>query len=158
MLSLYLLRHAKTNQVSPTGRDFDRSLLPKGIRQGNTMSDYMNQLALDVPTVWVSGAKRTRETFDLIQSNLLQSDVSYHNDLYLASKTTILQKIWKNEDNAPLLIIGHNFGISDVLSYLTGQFYELRTCGFVRIDFPFDSWEEISQDTGTIGLDFRPEV
>ena len=32
-MKLHLLRHAKTNQVSPTGKDFDRELLPRGYEQ-----------------------------------------------------------------------------------------------------------------------------
>ena len=33
VMKLYLLRHAKTEQAAPEGRDIDRNLLPKGRNQ-----------------------------------------------------------------------------------------------------------------------------
>jgi phosphohistidine phosphatase SixA len=39
-MKLYLLRHAKTDQHSTTGKDFDRSLLPRGKHQSLLMAEH----------------------------------------------------------------------------------------------------------------------
>ena len=40
-MKLHLLRHAKTNQISPTGKDFDRELLPRGYEQIAELKQYL---------------------------------------------------------------------------------------------------------------------
>jgi hypothetical protein len=54
MLRLHLLRHAKTEISSPTGEDFDRELMIKGIIQANMTglffkSTLLNQRKFFVP-------------------------------------------------------------------------------------------------------------
>ena len=120
MKHLYLLRHAKTNQESPTGSDFDRELLPKGIHQLKELNRYFEQYPLNKQTdCWVSSAKRTRQTYEGIQATLDVLPPVFFEDLYLVSHTNILNKIWKHTSGNNLLIVGHNFGISDLAGYFT---------------------------------------
>lgn len=156
-MKLHLLRHAKTNQQSPTGRDFDRELLPKGRAQCHILDRYFEE-NVQVDDVWCSSAKRTRQTLELIQVKNSFANVSFHDDLYLCSTQTFLQKLWKRPGNDDLLIIGHNFGISDLAVYFTGEDMELRTGGYVCIEFDGLNWTETSRDTGTITASIRPKV
>ena len=154
-MRLHILRHGKTDPNSPTGKDFDRPLLPKGIKQCEAMRAYLEHL--NVETIWCSSAVRTTMTADLVvHSNQPKPDV--HKELYLASKQDLLKRMWSHKGGGDLLIVGHNFGISDLASYFTDERIELRTSEYVCIEFDYESWMETSVGTGTILDQYRPKV
>lgn len=161
MKNLYILRHAKTNQLSPTGRDFDRELLPKGKDQVKNLNHFFDQYPIKGSAdIWVSTAKRTQETFTgiskTIEANKTIASVHYFDDLYLVSQQDLLRKIWNNSSKNDLMIVGHNFGISDLVNYFTDQFTELRTGEFIHLSFEFDNWNETSKGLATVVDRFRP--
>jgi len=61
-MKLYLLRHAKTDPHSTTGKDFDRSLLPRGKRQSLLMAEHFTNENISPEKILCSTAKRTKET------------------------------------------------------------------------------------------------
>lgn len=158
MLELHLLRHAKTNQAFITGRDYDRELLPKGHKQTKQLGEYFKSNGGFKGTVLVSSAMRTVQTFENIKESLKAESITSSDLWYLSDYKTILSSIWEQNNSQPILFIGHNFGISDLMNYLTDDPDELRTCGYVKIQFPFDLWSEISKSTGIIVDRFRPEI
>ncbi len=151
-MKLYLLRHAKTNQQSPTGKDFDRRLLPKGHAQCKLMKEYLTQI--QGLHVLCSSAKRTRET--LLGINLSDAEVEFSDELYLCSHEKILQLIWDCEVNKDLMVIGHNFGISDLAEYLLDDSIEMSTCELLVFEFEIDSWQEVSKGLGELTDRYRP--
>lgn len=156
MLRLHLLRHAKTEQVSPTGKDFDRYLMPKGERQVADLANYF-QTITGIKHVLCSSAKRTRQTVEpLMRSGLPTPE--FRDDLYLCSASTMLEILWGSNYEGDILIVGHNYGISELVNYLTDDDLELRTGQYVRIDFDCDSWDETSRGTGSIEEVYRPDV
>lgn len=155
-MKLHLLRHAKASQNS-NGLDIDRPLNKKGLAQVNALSDFMKG-RLNSPVVWCSEATRTRMTLEGIKDVILPSSISYKADFYLCNKDTILEQLWNNSPESELLIVGHNFGISDLLNYLTGEEILLGTSEYVCIDFDQLKLSESSQETGEIITQFRPEV
>lgn len=161
MKQLYILRHAKTNQISPTGRDFDRELLPKGINQVNGLKHFFEENPHKNKTeIWVSAAKRTRQTFEgikrILESSSMIVSVHFFDDLYLSSDKDLLKKIWNHSSEYDLLIIGHNFGISDLASYFTEKEIELRTGEFIHLSFDCHRWNETSRGLATVSNRFRP--
>lgn len=151
-MKLYLLRHAKTNQDSPTGRDFDRALLPKGIAQCALMREHL--AGIKNIHVLCSGAKRTRQTLDQIR--LLEPEIEFNDELYLCGKDVILQSIWNCPSKKDLMIVGHNYGISDAAEYLLEDYIEMRTCELLVFEFDISSWEEVSRGLGTLVDRYRP--
>ena len=159
MLHLYLLRHAKTNKQSDSGRDFDRTLMDKGIRQGKALSIKVKDLPIAPQHILVSSARRTKQTYDLICQSLNSNQVSFHKELYLADYKTILNSMWNLvDDESPVMIIGHNFGISDLASYLTDDNIHMQTGSLVHLTFELDSWRQISQSKAILVEYYRPEV
>lgn len=158
MLKLNLIRHAKTNQESPTGRDFDRELLPKGIIQANMLAVYLDSNAIDLGTVLCSGAKRTRQTWSILEQHVFpEAKASYTDDLYLANYPTMMACI-QEQTSKTITLIGHNEGISELASYLSGKDIHLKTCGFVQLSGNFDNWEELIRDSMELVDQHRPEV
>lgn len=156
-MKLHLLRHAKTLQQSESGRDYDRKLIEKGLVQCELLGEYLAEKNLNCET-WCSSAKRTRETFSNVTKKIELSKVVMRDDFYLCSRQTYLEAIWQRSGNDDLLIIGHNFGISDLATYLTDVRIELRTGGYICIDFNDFRWEEVSRGLGTIADQYRPKV
>lgn len=158
MLKLHLLRHAKTEQQSPTGKDFDRELMLKGIIQTNMISVYFQEHDIYPKLILCSSSKRTTQTLHILRESMRDSDLKMDDNLYLADRESLLQMIWDQKKGAEILIIGHNEGLSELASYLFGETIHLKTCGYLSLSFPFDKWKEISFGTGTILASYRPSV
>lgn len=150
-MKLFILRHAKTEQDSKSGKDFDRDLKSKGYKQLGLMREFLaenfNQLQF---RVYCSNAKRTRSTFAEIESEINVKELSYHDELYLPSLNQLQHFLWNESDNSDnILLIGHNFGLSDLCTYISGEPTLLPTCGLVVYDFPdFSNINELSKETG----------
>lgn len=156
-MKLHLLRHGKTSQQSDSGRDFDRKLNEKGLVQCEMLGEYLAKKKIVCET-WCSSAKRTRGTFSNVTKKIELSKVVMREDLYLCSRNVLLEALWQRSGDNDLFIIGHNFGISDLATYLTDVRIELRTGGYVCIDFNDFKWEEVSRGLGTISDQYRPKV
>lgn len=160
MLTLNLIRHAKTNQVSPTGSDFDRELLDKGVSQANVLGNYLRTHHIALGKIICSSAARTRQTHSIICQHLFEScNYAFSKKLYLSSHKQILEVIEDNaKDETTVTIIGHNEGISELAGYLSGEFVHLRTSEMISLTFPFESWDHLVRGTGVIIFQYRPEV
>ena len=158
-MKLHLLRHAKTDQNSSTGKDFDRKLLKKGKDQSTEMGKYLKEQNFNPSKIICSTAARTRETITLIQKeHKFISKIEYVDEIYLAEKDklfSIVSNIFGSED---VFIIGHNNGLSDLASYLMDDFIDLSTCDFVTIQFNIENWNEISKGLGVVIERFHPLV
>lgn len=142
------LRHAKTELNSLSGRDFDRILIPEGHEQCQEVKSKLNRILSNETKIYCSTAVRTRQTAGLIFGN--QKLVGYFEELYLSNKETILEFICSQESHHEILIIGHNFGLSEIASYLSGAQVVMKTSGFIRLEFPGLSIAELSASTGVI--------
>jgi phosphohistidine phosphatase len=107
--------------------------------------------------VYCSSAARTMETLSFLLSNFRPEKCSYSKDFYLCSEKTYLDWLWKQDHNNDILLVGHNFGISDLANYFLGESGEMRTSEYICISFPFDSWIETSRATGSAFLHYRPK-
>lgn len=154
MLRLHLLRHAKTEQFSPTGKDFDRYLMKKGLRQRDDLKQFFQTIP-NIEHVWCSSAKRTRETLEVLEGLPVPK---FHDDLYLCSHKAMLTMLWESNPQGDILMVGHNFGISDLVNYFCDSDIELRTGQYACISFDCDNWSEAFRGTGTIAQLYRPEV
>ena len=157
-MKLHLLRHAKTEVSSSSGKDFDRELMTKGIIQANLMGQYLMNSDLNIRETYCSEAVRTSQTLSIISKFVVCGKISLQNDLYLADRETLLAIIWKIKHKGDLLIIGHNDGLSQLASYFADQYIHLKTCGYVCLEFRADSWKETSIGTGSVIADYRPQV
>ena len=158
-MKLHLLRHAKTDQNSLTGKDFDRKLLKKGKDQSEEMGKYFKKQNFNPSKIICSTAERTRETITIIQTEQkFNSKIEYVDEIYLAEKEKIFSIISNISEGEDVFIIGHNNGLSDLASYLVDDFIDLSTCDFVTIQFKMDTWEEISKGLGVVIDRYHPMV
>jgi len=156
-MKLHIIRHAKPETYSSTGKDFNRKLLPKGITQSELLSDRLKTIK-NLGAIWCSEAVRTRETLSIINPAQFNVEPTYFIDLYHAPRDLLLDKIWQNNRKEDLLIVGHNFGISELVAYYTDEPIELNTAEYVCLEFDCDSWFETSRGSGTMIDRYHPKV
>jgi phosphohistidine phosphatase len=154
-MKLHLLRHAKTNPLSPTSLDFDRELLPRGYEQINELKTFLKAHPIEPNIILCSSAMRTRQTLAEIQDLWPEASIQFIDELYLAEKEEILKLICALNSSEEILVVGHNEGLSDLVMNLAHSPHALKTCGFISMEFPFDSSAYISADTGRILAMFR---
>ncbi len=156
-LNLFLIRHAKTAQNAITGSDADRNLTSKGICQANMLGYFLSQYLPDDCCFLVSDANRTQQTAAILQNYVTPIKKIDAPTLYLASAQELFKTI-ENQTQNNLVLVGHNEGISELATYLSGNQIQLKTAAFVHLEFEFENWNFISQATGKIKCHFRPEV
>ena len=154
-MKLHLLRHAKTNPHSSTGLDFDRELLPRGYEQIAELKNFIKDHPIDPKIILCSSAMRTRQTLAEFKDLWHEASIQFIDELYLASKQEILDQICAQNSSVEILVVGHNDGLSDLVMNLAHPPHALKTCGFISMEFPFESSAYISQDTGSILAMFR---
>jgi len=157
-MKIHLIRHAKTSPSTLYVNDFDRKLLPKGVVQANVLGSYLNTKGIKPLSTWCSSAIRTKETLSILQHVNSMGEISLLNDLYLCDREIYLKKIWELNHGKELMIIGHNDGISEFASYLTGESIAMRTSDYYCIEFESKTWNEVSIGTGRIIDHFHPSV
>ena len=157
MKKIHLLRHAKTEQNSKSGRDFDRELRAKGIQQAKILGERLGNQIKGV-TVICSSAKRTKQTFELIKGHISFEKINYLDNLYLASSDDIENIIVRQQNtDDEILIIGHNFGISNFAGEAINTNVYLRTCEYLLIEIDIDDWIHYLPKKGTPISKYRPE-
>ncbi len=152
-MKLHLIRHGKAAH-SIGELDFNRPLSEKGRSQAEALGKYLKK-KVDNCAVWCSDANRTRETLELISKVVNFGETNYKADFYLAEKELMLGQLWKDSSQVDRVIVGHNFGISDLLGYFTGELILMQTGEYICIDFGDLTLVESSKNTGTICDQFR---
>lgn len=160
MLTLNLIRHAKTQQISPTGHDFGRELLDKGISQANILGNYLQAHHISLGKIVCSSAVRTQQTRSIICQHLTERcNYDLTRELYDASYMDIIRAVIAHGAKEPVVtVVGHNDGISRLACYLSGEMISLRTSEMISLTIPFESWDYLSEGTAGIIFQYRPEV
>lgn len=159
MRRLLLLRHAKTERDSATGRDRDRALDARGRDDAAEIGAFMMRQPHPA-RVLVSTAARARETWDLLPAALRSIPVEHRDDLY-GAETGDLLDIIRTVDGDPdtLLVVAHNPGLHELALMLSGDGAgdaraqlagNLPTCGLAVIDFAITDWRDAAFQRGRL--------
>lgn len=123
MIKLTLMRHAKSDW-STAEPDINRPLNKRGERDALCMGRYLQQENLLPDRIIISPARRTRQTAELLLSGANAPGPRFIVDeaLYLASPNTLINAIEQHAtDGQHLLVLAHNPGMDDLVSYLASK-------------------------------------
>lgn len=153
MKSLTLIRHAKTERDSTSGRDFDRRLIKRGQEDSKRMGEEFRKLGLEFDLVLSSPAARAAETAEL--AGLTSR---FDERIYDAASSELLA-IVQSVDNEieRLAMVGHNPGFERLASRLIGQFVEMPTGSLVEVEIPVDRWAELDDGNGRLVRFIKPK-
>jgi phosphohistidine phosphatase len=149
---LIIIRHGEAEHYATS--DHQRALTRQGItrlgktreRLGAAIKSAQAHASLEV---WVSDARRTLETWDVLHQGLeipndLHPIVTCKSELYLAPQHVIYHSMIEAETKAltplTLVIIGHNPGLSELVSELTSHPKVLETGALVDLRSDGDRW------------------
>jgi phosphohistidine phosphatase len=174
MLTLILLRHAKSSWDDPGLSDFNRPLAKRGRKAAPRMGEMLARLGLRPDLILCSGAERTRETLALVLPELgpQSPPVVYDDKLYMALPDGLLTGLHKikpdHEGKTPrcVMMVGHNPGFeelalllvadgpADELAQLSDKF---PTAAAAVIAFDAESWQDIEPGTGRLNYFLTPK-
>lgn len=154
MKFLNIVRHSES-EIN-TKDDFLRTLNNQGIKDAINLDNYLIQYNFKKHKIICSTSKRTKETLGYLQNSLNpESKVIYSQDAYLGTFKKLLKQVTLEAKNTRMItLIGHNPGLSDLLSYLIGD-YDINDLGTTSIaSLSFNNQGENIIYEGTAELDF----
>lgn len=148
MLTLYVLRHAKSSWKHDELRDEERPLNKRGERDAPEMGRRLKALGVKPKRIVTSPAKRAVQTAKRVAVELdFKADhLEKEPRLYLAEPGEILRYLQACDDkSARLMIVGHNPGLTEFVNWMAGQpvIDNLPTAGFVELAFDVKRWGDV---------------
>ena len=126
MLTVLLLRHAKSSWDNLSLPDYDRPLAKRGQKAAPLIGAEIARLGLRPDLILCSGAARTRETLLLVLPALGSPppQVICDDAIYMATPASLLTLLRKLPDGgaAPktVMVVGHNPGLEELSELLVG--------------------------------------
>lgn len=142
MKTLLLLRHAKSSWDDPALDDHDRPLSKRGRRDAPRMGRLLRDEKIVPDVILSSTAERARETAAAVaEASGFSGESRLLRALYLAGPAEILAALRAVRGDArSAMVVGHNPGIEELLSDLTGAETHLPTAALARIDLTVRLW------------------
>ncbi len=166
---LVLMRHAKAEPAGSVSDEM-RPLALNGRRQANAAGRLLAELGVVPDRVMVSGALRTRQTWELLSNGLdLEASFAEITDaLYLAHPQDVLSIIGQFDGLcSTALIVGHEPTMSALAAHLGGADsdmdaynkvrFGLQTSAFAVLESPLP-WESWGEASARLALSARPHV
>lgn len=169
MLSLALLRHAKSSWDDPSLDDFERPLNARGHDAAPLMGQTLAKLDFHPDIVLCSPSRRTRETWLHVSQAMRPSTpaVVFDEQLYLASALDLLLMVRSLDAGSPrVLVIGHNPGLHGFALTIAGAGSEgdrsrledkFPTAGFALFAVDAQAWADVGPGNGRLVTFITPK-
>jgi phosphohistidine phosphatase len=173
MRRLMLLRHSKTENDAPSGRDQDRRLDNRGRSDAAEIGGWIGRHPPFPDLVLVSPAIRAHQTWEIaweaINELVPEPQVELVPELYGADPAQLLQTIREASaaDPKTLLLVGHNPGMHELALALAGSgdaagrkalADNLPTSGLAIFDFEIDDWADVAFRRGRLVQFVSPKL
>jgi phosphohistidine phosphatase len=173
MRRLMLLRHAKTENDAPSGRDQDRRLDERGRRDAAEIGGWIGRHPPFADLVLVSHAVRALQTWEIaweaMKELASEPEVELIPELYGADISQLLETVRDASSGDPerLMLVGHNPGMHELAIALAGSgdpggrkalTDNLPTAGFAALDFAIDDWTDVALRRGRLVLFVTPKL
>ncbi|MDP1869081.1 MAG: histidine phosphatase family protein [Bradyrhizobium sp.] len=173
MRRLLLLRHAKTENDAPSGRDQDRRLDNRGRLDAAEIGGWIGRHPPFPEAVLVSSAVRANQTWEIaweaMQDLVPPPQVEFPPDLYGADPAQLLEAVHAAVATDPkvLMLVGHNPGMHELALMLAGSGDaagrkelgdNLPTSGLAIFDFEIDDWSDVAFRRGRLAKFVSPRL
>jgi len=134
------LRHAKSSWDVLHSDDFKRPLSERGLKNSEMLNAFLKSKKISFDKVYSSSSVRTEITCLIGLEGIYDFEkVTFLDDLYHASAEHLEDFLQRELSEESVLIVGHNPGISDVVSHLIHRDIYLRTCDLINLELKDDS-------------------
>jgi phosphohistidine phosphatase len=172
MRRLMLLRHAKTENDAPSGRDQDRRLDDRGRNDAAEIGGWIGRHPPFPGLVLVSSAVRANQTWEIAWEAMKdlapQPRVELLPELYGADPTQLLEAIHAAATTDPeALVVGHNPGMHELALMFAASGDaagrkalgdNLPTSGLAIFDFEVDDWGDVAFRRGRLAKFVSPKL
>ncbi len=153
-LTLFLLRHAKTQPAASGEQDFDRPLYKEGVNQGIRLGQHLVLLKIKPNHVICSPARRAKDTLLNVVEPLAisENEVQFEPSVYTGETDQLLELIHGTDNHYhSVLLTGHNPSLTSLVGYLVRGFGEsMEPCDFLHIEFDTNEWSSIGKHSGLL--------
>lgn len=161
MITLYLLRHAKSGWEDTSLDDFDRPLAKRGLKEAAEVAELLRAQGYRPERIVCSTSLRTRETLAALLPVLSKDvDIGLDHRVYEAEVDALVAVIREcGASAAALMLIGHNPGLEELADLLIGggernALRQLRDkippAGLAVIQFEVGSWADVEAGGGRL--------
>ena len=143
---LILMRHAKSSWKYPDLSDHERPLNKRGRKAAVKVAKELIRLEWTPEKLYSSDSERTKETWSRMNKHINGTEVEYSHKLYHSGIKKILKNIPDEPECETIMILGHNPGCADFLSYLCGEWHRMPTAATALLTRknPDKSWKSKS--------------
>lgn len=162
MLTLLLMRHAKSSWADAGQSDFERPLAKRGQAAAPEIGAWIAAHDLKPDLVICSSAVRTRETLKLALPKLGTPSprVEIDDELYLASPAEMLERLYAlGAGPKRVMLVAHNPGLQALASALAGRgpkaarselAVKFPTAALAVLTFAVDAWTDVRPNSGQL--------
>ena len=112
---LILFRHGKAENDAPSGRDFDRPLTKRGVKESAEIGETLAGLGLAPDLALVSPAARAKETWEAASPAFPGARLELDPELYHADPGEIRRAaVLAGRDARCVCVVGHNPGLQEL--------------------------------------------
>ncbi len=149
---LSVLRHGEAEIGVGKAGDFSRNLSEFGKHQIGRLNLVLRNNGFKFDCLVSSPALRACQTAELISKDFEHTGIKIEKDIYEAEPEDLIKIIHKVDEKVDnLLLIGHNPGVSALISFITGEGYvSLRPGMMAIVDVYVDDWSLLGQDSGVL--------
>lgn len=155
MLTLSLLRHAKSSWEIAGCPDHDRPLKGRGFKDAAIMGAELYKRNVLPEKVFSSTSKRTRQTVDEVagvwKKHGFSCELAFEASIYCADLNDLFEFVKAIEGVRHAMLVGHNPGMHELVSLLAGRYFEkFQTAACAYLEFDCRSWAEIAKGQGRL--------
>lgn len=161
MKTLLILRHAKSSWDDSRLDDHERPLNPRGEEDAPRMGEMVRDGGLMPDLIVSSDAVRARLTAEAMAAAAgYPGTIQLEPRLYHATAAQIVDLLATDldGDEATVMIVGHNPGLEELVTRLTGEREDMPTAALAQIVLPIERWSDLGPTTrGTLEGLWRPK-
>lgn len=149
MKTLLILRHAKSSWNNSRLTDHERPLNARGRRDAPRMGRLLRDESLVPDLIVTSSAERAFATAELVALACdYEEDIVVTRDLYHGVPEDYVEALYElGGEKRVILVVGHNPGIEELVTYLTGEEERMPTAALAQVTLPIDGWRDLGDDT-----------
>ena len=146
MKRLLIIRHAKSSWQDDEQADHARPLNHRGERDAPRMGRYMAHMGVKPDRLLCSTAVRAQATAALlIEGAGWDISISLRDSLYLAAPKELVAELAKTpEAIETVAVVGHNPGVSELVSALTDSQVPMATCAVADLELDIAHWADLT--------------
>ena len=132
-MRIYFLRHGEADWPDWQGPDDERPLTKKGKKELKRVAEFLAGHEIEPDIILSSPLPRAAQTAEIVADEL-DLEVTSEPALAPGFDSTQLAELLKQAAGQDVMLVGHEPGLSEAVSTLTGAQIKLSKAGLVRVD------------------------